>query len=186
MPTEYHAVSLDAILGLPYPKNHKTQRSSWPAADLDVIKPFEGEAVTVTAFIAQQRGLIVQDSVNSKSGESTNCHAKDDGGVDWHITLVKHPKDAKSTGVVVEVTPRIRAAGHPWTPALLSSAITNGDSVRVSGWTLYDPEHFAQTANYDPANPSGGVKVRATLWEIHPVTALEVFDSQTGQWKALP
>lgn len=185
-PASYHPVSFDAILGLPYPKNHKPQRTSWSSAALDTIKPYEGIAVSVTAFIARQNGIIVENAQHSRNGEATNCHATDDAGVDWHITLVKNPDDAKSTGIVVETTPRVRANGHPWTPAMLAPHVTAGDSIRISGWLLYDPEHFAQTTNYDPDHPSGGTKVRATLWEVHPVTRIDVFDSATNQWKSLP
>ena len=185
-PTSYHSVTFDAILSLPYPRNHKPQRTSWPDSDLAVIAPYEGIPVTVTAFIARQNGIIVEDAQHSRNGEATNCHATDDAGVDWHVTLVKQPDSAKSTGIVVETTPRVRANGHPWTPDMLTPHVSAGDSIRISGWLLYDPEHFAQTANYDPRRPSNGVKVRATLWEVHPVTRIEVFDRATNQWTALP
>ena len=185
-PASYHPVTFDAIVSLPYPKNHKSHRTDWPAADLDVITPYEGVPISVTGFIARQNGIIVQDAQHSSNGEATNCHATDDPGVDWHITLVKHPTDPKSTGIVVETTPRVRANGHPWTPVMLTPHVAAGDSVRFSGWLMYDPEHFAQTTSYDPARPSGGLKVRATLWEVHPVTRIEVFDSAARQWRALP
>jgi hypothetical protein len=185
-PVSYHPVDFDAILALPYPKNHKPHRTGWPSADLAVIAPYEGIPVTVTGFIATQNGIIVQNAQHSRNGEATNCHATDDSGVDWHITLVKHPADPKSAGIVVETTPRVRANGHPWTPDMLALHVTAGDSVRFSGWLMYDPEHFAQTTNYDPARPSGGLKVRATLWEVHPVTQIEVLDAATRQWRALP
>jgi hypothetical protein len=136
-PATYHPVLFDAILAVPYPKNHKPQRSGWSAADLGVIAPFEGVGVSVTGF-------------------------------------------------VVETTPRVRAHGHPWTPDMLAGAVTARDSVRVSGWLMYDPEHFAQTTNYDPAQPSNGLHVRATLWEIHPITKIEVFDPATRTWHAIP
>jgi len=185
-PTQYHTITFDAILALPYPKNHKPQRTTWTQPQLDTIAPYEGVAVTVTGFIAQQRGVIVEDAQNSSTGESTNCHATDDPSVDWHVTLVKHPNDPKSAGVVVETTPRVRANNHPWTPAMLAAAVTAGDSVRVSGWLMYDPEHFAETTNYDPAHPSTGNLVRATLWEVHPITKIEVFDASSKQWRLLP
>ena len=185
-PSAYQSVTLDAVLALPYPKNHKPQRTSWPPADRAVIAPYEGIPVTVTAFIARQRGIIVENAQHSANGEATNCHATDDAGVDWHMTLVRHPDDPKSMGVVVETTPRVRANGHPWTAAILQSFVDAGDSVRVSGWLLYDPEHFAQTTNYDRARPSHGATVRATLWEVHPVTRIEVFDAASGMWRTLP
>jgi uncharacterized protein YraI len=186
VPDSVHPVTFDAIMALPYPKNHKPSRLGWPASDLAVIAPYEGEAVSVTGFVAKQRGIIVENAQASKNGEATNCHATDDAGVDWHMTLVKHPNDPKSAGIVVETTPRVRANGHPWTPDMLANAIANGDSVRITGWLLYDPEHFAQTTNYDPARPSSGPTVRATLWEVHPVTKIEIFDSGTGQWRSIP
>src|SRR5690348_14981371 len=132
-PTSYHPVTFDAILNLPYPKNHKQRRTDWPPEDLAVIQPYEGIPVTVTAFIARQNGIIVENAQHSANGEGTNCHATDDAGVDWHVTLVKHPNDPKSSGVVVETTPRVRANGHPWTPAMLQPHVAAGDSIRISG-----------------------------------------------------
>jgi hypothetical protein len=129
-PSPYNPVTFDAIATAPYPKNAKKARSGWPPADLAVIAPFEGVAVSVTGFIASQRGIIVQDSVNS-SGESTNCYSKDDSGVGWHMTIVKNKADPKAAGIVVETTPRVRANAHPWAPAMLESAIANRDSVRM-------------------------------------------------------
>jgi uncharacterized protein YraI len=185
-PRAYHPVTFDAVLALPYPKNHKPHRTDWPQSDLDVIAPYEGIPVTVTGFIATQNGIIVQNAQHSRNGEATNCHATDDAGVDWHVTLVTHPNDPKSAGIVVETTPRVRANGHPWTADMLTPHVAAGDSVRFSGWLMYDPEHFAQTTNYDPARPSTGRTVRATLWEVHPVTRIEVFDGQARQWRTLP
>jgi hypothetical protein len=185
-PTLYHAVTLQALLALPYPANHLERRDEWSPADLAVIAPYEGTPVTVTAFVARRKGIIVEDSVNSPGGETTNCHARDDPGIDWHITLVRRPNDPKARGMVVESTPRVRANGHPWTPQSLRRAAVAGDSVRISGWLMYDPEHFTQTANYDRHRPAPGPKVRATLWEIHPITRIEVFDPAGGGWRTLP
>jgi hypothetical protein len=39
--------------------------------------------------------------------------------------------------------------------------------VRISGWLLLDPEHRAHLGKY-----------RSTLWEIHPITRIEVFDGK--------
>ncbi|HEX9107232.1 MAG TPA: hypothetical protein VF832_08385 [Longimicrobiales bacterium] len=184
-PSAYHPVTLAALLAVPFPRNFRKSRKQWSAKDKAVIAPYEGVPLTVTAFVARQRGVIVEDSLASPGGESTNCQAHDSAGVDWHITLVPRPTDPKSAGVVVETTPRVRANGHPWTPAPLLAAAGAGDSVRVSGWLMYDPEHYDVTAGYDPAHPPAHA-VRATLWEIHPVTKLEVFDPATKTWRTLP
>jgi hypothetical protein len=43
---------------------------------------------------------------------------------------------------------------------------------------MFDPDHPSQL--YDPANPNKKNKHRQTLWEVHPVTKIEVF--QGGAW----
>jgi hypothetical protein len=200
LPTVYHHVGFDTLARLEYPINHlgsrvaepPTQPNPWTAADLAVLAKYEGVAISLTGFIVTDNGVIVEDAAHSPTGESTNCHATDDVHVDWHVTLVHHQKDAnqkdaKSLGIVVETTPRVRAlAGHGWTPDMLSSAATKGDSVRVSGWLMYDPEHFSMMPHYDPSKTYKDAQVRATLWEVHPITKIEVFDGSTKQWRSLP
>jgi hypothetical protein len=44
--------------------------------------------------------------------------------------------------------------------------------VRISGWTMLDPEHPDQVDN-----------TRGTIWEIHPIMQIEV--QQQGRWVAL-
>jgi hypothetical protein len=41
--------------------------------------------------------------------------------------------------------------------------------VRISGWLVYDFEHFGVIGTR-----------RATVWEVHPITVIEV--QQNGQW----
>jgi hypothetical protein len=42
-------------------------------------------------------------------------------------------------------------------------ACTTVAPVRISGWLMFDPEHAAAFGKY-----------RGTLWEIHPITKIEV------------
>jgi hypothetical protein len=70
---------------------------------------------------------------------------------------------------VVETTPRVREFHPKWTPSALAAWIKSSAPVRISGWTMMDPEHRAHLG-----------KFRSTLWEIHPITKIEVF--QDGQW----
>jgi hypothetical protein len=82
---------------------------------------------------------------------------------------VEQPGDGEETSIVVETTPRIRRSHPRWTAANLAPWVGSQAPVRISGWTLLDPEHRAHLGKY-----------RSTLWEIHPITKIEVF--KDGQW----
>jgi hypothetical protein len=41
----------------------------------------------------------------------------------------------------------------------------------VTGWLLFDAEHANAAANTAPGRPRDW---RATAWEVHPITSLEV------------
>jgi len=109
--------------------------------------------------------------------ETVNCHAADPPERDTHIELVLDPMNGQEDRrVIVEVTPRSRTLagqrGEDWsTPALRDHF--HGRWVRVRGWLLFDTEHRDQSANTAPGRSRDW---RATAWEIHPVTNLEVVD----------
>ena len=63
----------------------------------------------------------------------------------------------------------MRQAHPKWTPTNLAPWVSAQAPVRISGWTLLDPEHRAHLGKY-----------RSTLWGIHPVTKIEVFKG--GPW----
>lgn len=106
--------------------------------------------------------------------ETCNCHARAPIDRDTHIELCLHPMDGNERRVIVEVTPRWRAMmaakGLDWTTDGLRRAFL-GRWVRVRGWMLFDAEHKTQAENTAPGNPRNW---RATAWEIHPVTSIEV------------
>ena len=177
VPTRYHAVQFAAIADsatMPWPKG-KT-RPAWDktakgrADRASMVTPFEGAAVTVTGFIR----VIRPQSGNS---ESTNCGANGEANTDWHIALVGEFAAPESLAMVVEPTPRMKKLHHgKWTRAKLAdyeNPSDDADSVRVSGFLMLDPEHMNHMHKY-----------RQTLWEIHPVTRIEVFVKGTG-WMEL-
>jgi hypothetical protein len=108
--------------------------------------------------------------------ESTNCRARSPHGRDTHIDLTLTAKDAddETKHVIVEVTPRWRAAmaakGVDWETDTLKQTIL-GRCLRVTGWLLFDAEHARESANTAAA---GREVWRATAWEVHPVTNLNV------------
>lgn len=107
--------------------------------------------------------------------ESVNCHTHDPKYRDTHIELTLIPlHDAESKHVIVEVTPQWREAmmvkGVDWsTPTLRKQLL--GRWIKVTGWLLYDEEHATAAEN---TNPGGSKNWRATVWEIHPITDIQV------------
>lgn len=109
--------------------------------------------------------------------ETVNCRATDPAHRDTHIELVLDPMNGgENHRVIVEVTPRIRflaeQRGEDWSTSALRDHF-QGRWVRVRGWLLFDTEHESQSVNTAPNRPRDW---RATAWEIHPVTSLEVVD----------
>ena len=169
-PAEYHAVTWDALAHLPWPKEASTHREGnggWTAAENAAIAPFEREAITATGFIAKIR-------VQAKNHESTNCGWGGELNTDWHIEFVGNFTNGKAQSeteaVVVETTPRLKRVHPDWAKLLnYEDPKSSTDSVRISGWLMLDPEHKAHLGHY-----------RQTLWEIHPITRIEVFTG--GKW----
>ena len=159
VPATYHDVTWKAIADLPYPQTTHRSLDDWTQAQLDQIAPFEGVAVTTVGYLV---AIKVEDR---GSGESTNCHMTNPSEVDWHMPLVEKAFDAEDTSIVVETTPRVRQQHPRWTPEALAEWVNKDLPVRISGWLLLDPEHRAHLGKY-----------RSTLWEIHPITRIEVFD----------
>jgi len=161
-PQSYHEVTWKAVQSLPYPVAGRSL-DQWTPQQVAEIKPYEGVPVSVTGYLL---AIKVEDR---GSGESTNCHFVNPEEVDWHMPFAEHPGDGEDTAIVVETTPRLRKLHPKWTTANLAPWVNSQAQVRVSGWTLLDPEHRAHLGKY-----------RSTLWEVHPVTKIEVF--KNGQW----
>jgi hypothetical protein len=107
--------------------------------------------------------------------ETCNCGKTDPAHTDAHIELVLHSTDTLMTkSVVVEVTPRLRtimaASGTDWSTTTLRKQLLHR-WVKVQGWMTFDAQHANAAEN---TNPGGANNWRATAWEIHPVTRLEV------------
>ncbi len=160
VPQSYHEVPFVSIATLTYPRPAPTQRIKWSSQQLDEIKPYEGVAVSIVGYVA---------AVKVEGKESTNCGWTKPSEVDWHIPLVAVAGQGEPDAIVVETTPRIRASHPKWTVPVLMPYKVSQTPVRISGWLMLDPDH-----------PSHLGKYRTTLWEIHPITKIEV--SVNGQW----
>jgi hypothetical protein len=162
LPSQYHEVTWKALQAMPYPAAAKSLEN-WTPAEIKQIQPYQGVPVSVVGYMT---AIKVQDH---GSGESTNCHFTNAEEVDWHVPLVEHPGYQEATSIVVETTPRVRKTHPKWTPSNLAPWVNSSAPVRISGWTMMDPEHRAHLGKY-----------RSTLWEVHPITKIEVF--KDGRW----
>jgi hypothetical protein len=134
----------------------------------DRVRWNEGRAATIVG--------LVRD-VDVGGVETVNCHAKTPGHRDTHIALVGSTGDDGQLPVIVEVTPgwRARAArgGADWSTDSLRATL-QGRWIRVTGWLMYDVEHQGQADHTAPGRTGNW---RATAWELHPVTAIDVVPS---------
>ncbi len=173
VPTVYHAVAWEAIgdsVNLPYLRPAPVTRMRWTQENIArIIAPWEGIPVSVVGYI---RKISPQGS----NRESTNCRLTGEANTDWHLALVKDFDDPESEAIVTEPTPRGKQmANGKWTRARLrnyENPDSPADSVRISGFLLYDPAH-----------PGHLRRFRKTLWEIHPITRIEVW--RDGAWRDL-
>jgi len=113
----------------------------------------------------------------STGAESVNCGETQTLYTDTHIEVVATSgTTAFSRRVIVEVTPRWRdymaSQGEDWTSATLSQSLT-GRWVRISGWLFFDFHHRGEARN-TASTPTGSHIRRATVWELHPVTSLQL------------
>jgi hypothetical protein len=177
-PDGYHEVSWDALATLAFPHNRLKHREgdqhSWPAADLAAIAEYEELPISVVGFLANAK---------KEGKESTNCGETDSTRVDWHMYLTKGPHQKTRQSIVVETTPRVRPNHPRWNVDTLKALAVRGDTVRISGWVMLDPEHWDQMWQYGGPSDTTGTKARLTLWEIHPITRIEV--RRAGAWHSL-
>jgi len=159
---QYHDVTWTAIAQLKYP-NAKPLRKNWTADQIAEITPFEGEAVRTTGY------LVAFKPQRGGKGEGTNCHLSAPSDTDTHLALVEGVGDAEKSSVVIEFTPRFLKAHPNWSRKVLSPWLNSDNPVRISGWLMLDPDHRNHLNRF-----------RSTLWEIHPITKIEV--RKDNQW----
>jgi len=144
-----HSITLSAVLA---PGDDRTRWSSSSGAE-------------VTGYVLD---------VKPGGGETCNCGKADPAHIDAHIELVLNSTDIGTQSMVVEVTPRMRAimgtSGTDWSTKTLRQQL-RGKRVTVRGWMTFDSQHASAAEN---TNPGGAGNWRATAWEIHPVTDIQV------------
>jgi hypothetical protein len=113
--------------------------------------------------------------VKAGSAESVNCGATTVAFKDTHVEVTLNDTDTdKTQRFIAEVTPKWRAymadQGQDWSNVGLRDLI-EGRCAEITGWMFWDRHHRGDAENTDPG---AGNNWRATAWEIHPVTAIQV------------
>lgn len=131
-------------------------------------------AVEITAFV-----LDVHDG----GATSANCHSSDTG--DHATVLDLSPGQSVSDNshrMIAVISPqwrRIMAKNRiDWSTGAIRAKFLQ-QYVKIRGWLLFNPDAAARSLNTAPV---AGVGVtRATAWEIHPVTGIELSDDSLEQ-----
>lgn len=135
---------------------------------------------------AKITGLVV--AVKVGGNETCNCKATAAIDRDTHIELALSPDAEKTQRVIVEITPRLRKQmadqGVDWSTQKLKDPESGirGKWVQVTGWLMFDQMHVHEAEN---TNPGGEHNWRATAWELHPVTGIEVTNTPLDEFRAL-
>jgi hypothetical protein len=170
VPPRSRAVTWEALadtVTLPFARGGlPTRREGWTDEEAAAVARFEGIPITVT-------GLLVIIKPQSSNGEATNCGFTGEANTDWHIAFVGLSDGSEGESVVIEPTPRFKRRHAAWKRAALrdyeADRRSPGDSVRFTGYLFYDPSHESHLDTF-----------RRTMWEIHPITRIEVF--LNGGW----
>jgi hypothetical protein len=158
---DYIQVPFDSIVQLNWPSGiERRKRRNWSSEDLREVGRHEGIPVRVRGFLA---------GAKEEGKESPNCHAEGHEFRDYHLWLIQGPDDTRSSSIVVEVTPRVRAVHDGWTLGRIHSIVRRQLPVEIGGWLMLDPEHPDQVG-----------QTRGTIWEIHPVTMIRV--AENDEW----
>jgi len=136
---------------------------------LDGSQIGEGTVVRLLAFVKEAH---ISDC---QGGEYVNCKLNGLANNDFHIVVMdpaqKNPRNLpECDGVIMEMSPHYRPAA--WSQIDLRTPSQN--PVRVTGSLFYDDEHEPCSMVSGKLTGHSGDPDRISLWEIHPVYALDV------------
>ncbi len=135
-----------------------------------LLQPGEDRGRWSESRAGRVEGYVVE--VVEGGVEAANCYSYRER--DTHIHVASRLDAPRVEWVVLEVTPRVRARarerGQDWSAETLRRELV-GRRCRFEGWLLFDREHAGESEHLAPGAHGNW---RATAWELHPVTAMEV------------
>lgn len=127
----------------------------------------EGMVVRLAAFVMDAHYS------NVSKGESVNCKTGGKENNDIHIVLIDNSGEQdQCNSVTAEMSPHFRP--EAWTPDNLNQR--NAHLYRFTGQLFFDASHR-------PCAGGKGSPKRASVWEVHPVYAVEVCADRTNDCK---
>ena len=164
VPREYTPMPFAEFLALP------ALPDDYGSAEWDLARLYTGQAVSLEGYIAEVRR--VKDGWNYG-------RPMEEGDIHVHLREQPQPHCFPGSGrgeqLVTEVTPHFQPPVTGWSEEALLRLCEQQARVRVSGWLLHDYAHL-----------DGIGRWRASAWEIHPVTKIEVWESERQAWQPLP
>ena len=135
-----------------------------------MLEPGEDSRRYSASRAARVQGYVVD--VSEGGIELANCYSP--WRRDTHIGIALRPDAPPREQVVMEISATIRdwaeGQGRDWSTATLKSELT-GHWCYFEGWMFFDSSHARESENTAPGRSGNW---RATAWELHPVTYLEV------------
>lgn len=133
-----------------------------------------------TRWLDAKGAQIIGYVIDVKRGgvETVNCGAHDVAHRDTHIEIALTPDAPETARMIVEVTPtwrqKMAAEGIDLSTPKLEQALKE-QRVVVRGWLMFDKYHADESENTAPGRANDW---RATAWEIHPITDIEILTTE--------
>lgn len=147
--------------GLSLPQDRSVLRNIYVTSEGRKIG--EGDRIMFVAFIVDAHHS------NLSKGESVNCKKGGEANNDIHIALGQSADDDLCDTVTAEISPHFRP--EPWNE--LAHTNLGKRPVRLTGQLFFDASHKPCRGNKRPSPQ------RVSVWEIHPVYALDVCQFRT-------
>lgn len=150
-----HAFTAKQFLQLPWPRilsRKGLPMEKWTRAEKHQAFRYEGMAASVEGYLVAFNRL----------GPSEPCNCFGKGGYDWHFWIATTYRASRRASIIAEATPRVRARENGFNWKTFATLAGKASKVRVTGWIFLDNDHKL------------GETDRATLWEIHPITRIDV------------
>ena len=164
IPAHYEPLTFAEFLALPAVPERYT------APDWEIVSAQTQRNVSLEGYIAE----VIQAADGATYGRPP-----EQGDLHVHLRAARQPRcgvgGLRNQQIVTEVTPHFQSPKTGWSYEALLDLCQRQARVRISGWLLHDYQHIRDIGAW-----------RASAWEIHPVTNIEVWDPGREEWQKFP